>query len=255
MKKLVNPNRIGGFPLTGEALEILAKDIPDYINAILEDIVPGNSIVFLNDRLAYYKRLQLVGSTTQPEIMEYSLMGITKAQILEGAHFVAQVADLSESDIVNGTTYSGTRTNVCLGIATSQSTNHPTAYSLDSLLRHLYSNEAEEEVDYINQITATSTSVDNIAVSGHAIIKGGYADISLLIEFTGSGTITVNFPDAFNCISGMLVLLYMNEISTDYNFIKGALRGCQLQFESVAGNIPRSLGLHLHYKPDEIQAL
>ncbi len=247
MKKLVNPNRIGGFPLTGEALEILAKDMPEYINAIFDKLVPLGSIVFLSDNYVYVKWRNYM------EIMEYTLSGITIDQLLNGSKSVTTISTTSADDVVNGTTYEATRTESVITIEGSSDVqlDAPRFYTIETLLRVKLLNET----DYIEHVTASSLTIDNISISGHAIIKDGYADINLNIEFTGSGTITVDFPEEFNCNYGMLVLLYMNEATTDYNYIKGALRGCQLQFESVAGNIPRSLGLHLHYKPDEIQAL
>lgn len=247
MKKLVNPNRIGGFPLTGEALEILAKDMPEYINAIFDKLVPLDSIVFLSDNYVYVKWRNYM------EIMEYTLSGITIDQLLNGSKSVTTISTTSADDVVNGTTYEATRTESVITIEGSSDVQlgAPRFYTIETLLRVKLLNET----DYIEHVTASSQTIDNISISGHAIIKDGYADINLNIEFTGSGTITVDFPEEFNCNYGMLVLLYMNEATTDYNYIKGALRGCQLQFESVAGNIPRSLGLHLHYKPDEILAL
>lgn len=247
MKKLVKPNRIGGFPLTGEALEILAKDMPEYINAIFDKLVPLGSIVFLSDNYVYVKWCNYM------EIMEYTLSGITIDQLLNGSKSVTTISTTSADDVVNGTTYEATRTESVITIEGSSDVqlDAPRFYTIETLLRVKLLNET----DYIEHVTASSQTIDNISISGHAIIKDGYADINLNIEFTGSGTITVDFPEEFNCNYGMLVLLYMNEATTDYNYIKGALRHCQLQFESVAGNIPRSLGLYLHYRPDEIQAL
>lgn len=207
MKRLVNVNREGGYPLTGEALEILAKDMPEYINAILDDIVPENSIVFLNDRYAYYKSRQNQVNA-HSEIMEYTIVGdIEKSAILQGAHFNFRVVNASYGDTVSGIAYDTTREDVAFEITEPiNGINHPSAYSLRSLIKELTKTQARDYTeDIIISIDYGTGVVRNANVEGYAIVKDGIAEIQLRISTPNTGALDTNcvieiqLPDALEC--------------------------------------------------------
>lgn len=218
MKRLHEPNREGGYPVTGEALEILGVDTPAYINAMLEDFVPNESIVFLGGDYAYYKTTP-VGGTVRKEIVKLSYAtGIAKAQMIAGAHFSVSVSSLGYSDTVNGTTYTFTRENISLGIAPSENTNHPQVFTLDTLLKSRY---VESAVDYFDDIQASHGGERTLQMAGVALIRTNpvtetqMADINLVLKYpaqssSGSSTIILVLPPEFLTEHPIMTECYCN---------------------------------------------
>ena len=241
MNRLLNPNRDGGYPLTGEALSILGTDMPAYINAILEQITPDNSVVFLSDSYAYVKW------SGYKEIMACTLAGRTQAQLLAGAKSLSTVTETNYSDTVSGTTYADTRCSRVIAIAFSSliQQNGPAFYNFESLLNK----KLFDEVDYFASLTATSLTISNIAMTGHAIIKGGVADISIVFQFEGYGDIEVNLPDAFNCY-GIVATAYQNTNRNDIQYPQAEIVGTTLSFYVIADNASGGyVSVHFHYMP------
>lgn len=237
MNKLLTPNRDGGYPLTGEALSILGADIPAYINAILEQITPDNSVVFLSDDYAYVKW------SGYKEIMLYTLTGRTQAQLKAGAKSLSAVTETIYSDTVNGITYANTRCSRV--IAVSSSTNvqldAPIFYDFESLLN--------KKVDYLTSLTAMSFSIRNIFMTGHAIIKGGVADISIVFWFEGNGAITVDLPDEFACY-GIVSTAYQNTNANAILYPQAKIVGTTLSLNVTADNASGGyVSVHFHYMP------
>lgn len=241
MNRLLDPNRDGGYPLTGEALSVLGTDIPAYINAILEQITPDNSVVFLSDSYAYVKW------SGYKEIMSCTLTGRTQAQLMAGAKSLSAVTETNYSDTVNGTTYANTRCSRVIAITSSDliQLNAPTFYNLESLLNK----KLLDKADYFASLTATSPSISNITMTGQAIIKGGVADISIVFQFEGSGPITVDLPDEFNCYA---------IVSTSFQY--SALSGVEYPIARIDGttlllDVVDAIGadgyvaVHFHYTP------
>ena len=250
MKRLVNVNREGGYPLTGEALEILAKDMPEYINAILDDIVPENSIVFLNDRYAYVK------TPNRSEIMEVHFNGITKQQILSGSHFAITVSSPGYNDIVNGQTYTYTRDNISVGITSSSSTSTLKAYTLDSLLKEKY---VVQQDDLFNLIQAAHNGGRTLQMAGSAIISTNpttnkkFADIDLVFKYpannnTEDSSLTVILPNDFLTPTPIFVECYCNKTGTKPDAIMDASE-ITIQAPGYAGNNQYvTIHLVMHYQ-------
>lgn len=218
MKRLHEPNREGGYPVTGEALEILGVDMPAYINAMLEDFVPNESIVFLGGDYAYYKTMP-VGGAVRKEIVKLNYAsGITKAQMIAGAHFSAHSSNLGYSDTVNGTTYTFTREDISLGIAPSESNVHPKVFTLDTLFKSRY---AENVVDYFDGIQAAHDGGRVLQMAGVALIRTNpvtetqMADINLVFKYqaqpnTPNSELSVDLPSEFLTASPIVTECYCN---------------------------------------------
>ena len=225
MKRLVEVNREGGYPLTGEALEILAKDIPGYINVLLEEFTPDESIVFLSDNYAYFKSLHPSGGSPVCEIMQVMFPtganAITKEDILSGADFGAQVSHGSGyGDTVNGVTYNYTREDVVLSVHASISSAHPKAYTLDSLLRERY---VEKQQEYFSYIVAGHSAGLDLYMAGSALITTypsgrKFADIDLVFKYMSGGYgpnhITVDLPGDFLNAVPIFAECYCNNSGT-----------------------------------------
>lgn len=219
MKRLVGVIREGGYPLTGEALEILGIDTPAYINAILEDFVPNESIVFLGGDYAYYKTMP-VGGAVRKEIVKLNYAsGITKAQMIAGAHFSAHLSSLGYSDTVNGTTYTFTREDISLGIAPSESSVHPKVFTLDTLFKSRY---AENVVDYFDSIQAAHNEERALQMAGVALIRTNpvtgtqMADINLVFKYqaqpnAANSELRVDLPSEFLTASPIVTECYCNK--------------------------------------------
>ena len=250
MKRLHEPNREGGYPVTGEALEILGVDMPTYINAILEQITPDNSVVFLSDSYAYVK---LNG---YKEIMACTLTGRTQAQLMAGAKSQSAVTETNYSDTVSGTTYSNTRRSRTIEISSSTlvQLGAPVFYNLESLLNRKLFNE----VDYFSDLRITaSSSIENLATTGRAILKGGVAYIDLCFTFVGDGAITVNLPDAFNCIAIVTSASHIiSDSSSDRYYPLAKIEGTTLTLYILATTTEGGYAtVHFQYIPDEITPL
>jgi hypothetical protein len=245
MKKLVDPNRDGGYPLTGEALEILGKDMPEYINAILDDIIPENSIVFLTGDYAYVKRPSNgIGQSTVSEIMKVTLNGITREQLLTGNNFSYSVVSQTNSDTIGITSYDNTRREISITISNGFPAGHPQVFTLDSLLKARY---VEKEVDYINSITI-ETTLPNSSVSGHAIMKGGYADLDLILSYTGDGeSIKLTLPEVFKTNAIFTYAPNIAPESSDYGVVQTRLIGKEIiLIPPITSGVAY---IHFHYKP------
>lgn len=243
MNRLLNPNRDGGYPLTGESLSILGVDMPVYINAIFEQIVPDNSVVFLSASYAYVKW------SGYKEIMACTLSGVTQSQLLARARSLSAVTETIYSDTVNGITYANTRCSRVIKIksTTRVQLDAPVFYSLESLLNRKLFNE----VDYFASLTATSPTISNIAMTGHAIIKGGVADISIEFQFVGCGVIEVNLPDEFAC-HRIVATAYQdtNRNLIGIEYLQAEIVGTTLSFTVVADTASGGyVSVHFHYMP------
>ena len=256
MKKLVNVNREGGYPLTGEALEILGIDTPAYINAILEDFVPNESIVFLGGDYAYYKTMP-VGGAVRKEIVKLDYAsGITKAQMIAGAHFSAHLSSLGYSDTVNGTTYTFTREDISLGIAPSESSVHPKVFTLDTLSKSRY---AENVVDYFDSIQAAHNGGRVLQMAGVALIRTNpvtetqMADINLVFKYEAqpnlpNGKLNVDLPSEFLTASPIITECYCNNPNTKPDAKLDATE-IEIEAPSIAANNEQYVVIHLilHY--------
>lgn len=243
MNRLLEPNREGGYPLVGEALSILGSDIPAYINSILDRITPTRSVVFLNDSFAFVKKGAYV------EIMQYTLDSVTIPQLINGEGSISTISDITANDIINDTTYEDTRCSRTITIKSASVTpGEPTYYDLESLLKYKLFNEA----DYIGQLSATSQSITGgITIKGHAILKGGMADISLILEFTGSGGISIELPNALRS-RAIVNMAYQDPDGTgnnvDYPIAK--IINTRLTVAVAADNQAGGhVTVHFHYMP------
>lgn len=245
MNRLLNPNRDGGYPLTGEALSILGTDIPAYINAILEQITPDNSVVFLSDSYAYVKW------SGYKEIMACTLTGRTQAQLMAGAKSQSAVTETNYSDTVSGTTYSNTRCSRVIAISSSSTfqSGAPTFYDFESLLNKKLFNE----VDYFNDLRISTTfGITNLVTTGHAILKGGEVDIDLTFRYSGgSGIITISLPDALYC-NAIAFPAYTDPVSSDpYTYTSYIIGNTMTVHIPAEGDTQGCFTtVHVHYIPD-----
>jgi len=241
MNRLLEPNREGGYPLTGEALSILGSDMPAYINSILEQITLDNCVVFLSSSYAYVK----YGG--YKEIMQYTLTNITQADLIGGARSLSTITDTSASDVVGDTTYTNTRCTRSIAIQSSPLNipERPKFYDLEGLLNRKLFNET----DYINQLTATSQEIDDITITGHAILKGGMADISLILKFIGSGGIYISLPTALRS-RGVVSMTYQNTNGNGIYYPIARIVDTTLTVAVVADNHEDGfVAVHFHYMP------
>lgn len=220
MKRLHEPNRVGGYPVTGEALEILGVDMPNYVNAILDDFTPDNSIVFLGGDYAYCKIPSTGGGTKEiMKVIYANDSGLNKVQLINGANFAAQVSHgPGYSDTVNGTTYTFTREDVILYIRSSSNTAHPSVFTLDTLIKSRY---AENVVDYFDSIQAAHNGGRTLQMAGVALIRTNpvtetqMADINLVFKYQAQpnsedGELRVDLPSEFLTASPIVTECYCN---------------------------------------------